>query len=288
MLHYARETVAGRERAASGASGSAGGRRSPCCAPWPPARPRRQQPCDRAARQDDAETLGRHRRDRPPHRPGRGPGRRPERRRRRRREATLADEGANESRAAPSARAGARGREAHAASKDAKLAEGHRAGSRSCSRTGFARSSSAASSRRPTTWPTSSARSSAREFEVAAGRLGHRPAPPEEREARVAALGEARAARAGLHRLPERGHQPPGALRRRRPLRPLLEPHAPRAARGPRGPLRPAPPKASAFSPTTAPTTRSTASSSTFCCGSTRPSATPWASRCPCPWTPTA
>ena len=63
--------------------------------------------------------------------------------------------------------------------------------------------------------------------------------PPSARSASLA-LGDARAARARRDRLPERGHQPPGALRRGRPLRPLLEPDPPRAARGPRRPLRPA------------------------------------------------
>jgi len=43
---------------------------------------------------------------------------------------------------------------------------------------------------------------------------------------------------AGGHRLPERGRQPAGGLRRRGPLRPALEPQPPGAARGEGGPLR--------------------------------------------------
>jgi hypothetical protein len=44
---------------------------------------------------------------------------------------------------------------------------------------------------------------------------------------------------AGLHRLPGRGRQPAGALRRGAALRPGLEPDPPRAARRPGGSLRP-------------------------------------------------
>ena len=58
-----------------------------------------------------------------------------------------------------------------------------------------------------------------------------------------------RAARPRRHRLPVRRRQPPGALRRRRPLRPRLEPDPPRAARGPRRPLRPDRATSSAPSP---------------------------------------
>src|SRR5690606_38286552 len=55
--------------------------------------------------------------------------------------------------------------------------------------------------------------------------------------------GRARAARPRRDRLPLGGDQPPGLLRRRRPLRPLVEPDAARAARGARRPLRPAEPR---------------------------------------------
>ena len=109
--------------------------------------------------------------------------------------------------------------------------------------------------------------------------------PPAEREARIAELTERRrpAPGAGRHRLPVRGRQPAGALRRRRPLRPGLEPDPARAARGPRRPLRPARARSSAPSPSTAPTTASTGSSSTCCSASTSRSARPLGVSVPVP-----
>ena len=66
--------------------------------------------------------------------------------------------------------------------------------------------------------------------------------PHAEREERVRPTGESPQACSGLHRLSERGHQPPGALRRGHSLRPGVEPHAPRTARGACRPLCPAHP----------------------------------------------
>ena len=138
--------------------------------------------------------------------------------------------------------------------------------SRSSSRTATTRSSSAASSRPPSTSPSTCATRSARTSRS-------RPSPARCRRpsarARIAALGCARAARAGRHRLPERGHQPPGPLRRRRPLRPGLEPDPPRAARGPRRPLRPGARHRARGHLLRRRTTRSTASCSRCCCAST-------------------
>ena len=72
-----------------------------------------------------------------------------------------------------------------------------------------------------------------------------RPAGHHQRTARRSAQtahrgdGQVAAARSHRHRLPERGHQPAGALHRRAALRPALEPEPPGAARGPCRPLRP-------------------------------------------------
>lgn len=68
----------------------------------------------------------------------------------------------------------------------------------------------------------------------------NRPAASRRARAARRRAGQGRQARPRRHRLPERGHQSPGPLRRRGALRPVLEPHPTRAARGPRGPLRPA------------------------------------------------
>ncbi len=75
-------------------------------------------------------------------------------------------------------------------------------------------------------------------FQAAHGRGRDRRAAA--RGARDAGRGAGRRGKApaGRDRLPVRGHQPPGLLRRGRPLRPVLEPDPPPAARGPGRPLR--------------------------------------------------
>ncbi len=107
--------------------------------------------------------------------------------------------------------------------------------------------------------------------------------PPAEREARIAALvAEPGEYRAGLHRLPVGGHQPPAALQRgacittwpgtRRATSSAKVAWTVSAKRSPR----------CASSPTTARTTRSTASSSMSSSVSTRASRATSASRSPC------
>ena len=83
------------------------------------------------------------------------------------------------------------------------------------------------------------ARSSTATLQRRDGRGRHRRAHRRGARETGRGAGRGRAAPAGRDRLPVRGHQPPGALRRGRPLRPLVEPDPPRAARGPGRPLRP-------------------------------------------------
>ena len=86
------------------------------------------------------------------------------------------------------------------------------------------------------------------------GGAGHRPAAARRaRGAHRPAHRRGRPVRARVHRLPLRRHQPPGALRCRRALRPRLEPHPPRAARGPGGPIRTGESPRCGSSPGTAP-----------------------------------
>ena len=85
---------------------------------------------------------------------------------------------------------------------------------------------------------------------------GRRPSPacstrPSARSASPT-LGEAEPSACSSPPTACRGHQPPGALRRGRPLRPRLEPDPARAARGPRRPLRAEGDRGAGRSPTSA------------------------------------
>ena len=146
--------------------------------------------------------------------------------------------------------------------------------------TATTRSSSAGSSPPPTTSPNTSARRSAR-----ASQRRERHRRPPARRARSPGQRTRRSATGGpgRHRLPLRRHQPPGTLRRRRPLRPALEPHPARTARRPGRPLRPAVADRQESPPSTASTTSSTRSSSKSCSASTRRSAPSSASASPSP-----
>ena len=150
--------------------------------------------------------------------------------------------------------------------------------------TATTRSSSAGSSRPPTTSPSTCASAPApRTVEVAPSPA---PSPPPSAKQRVAELAAFDRARARRHRLPVGRHQPPGRLRRRRPLRPLLEPDPPRAARGPRRPLRPTERDSARRHLLRRRIVRSTGSCSRCCCASTSGSASRSASPSRCRPTP--
>ena len=220
----------------------AGGRRSRCCARWPPPRgPPPQTLRTRSATVDadtaeEADELGAPASSTPPtttrwRASTSPPARRPTPTTRRRRRRQL----------------GRRWRRAFAdrgpARSDAQARGADQRSSRRCSPTATTRSSSAASSPPPSTSPSTSTARSARRPHVRAvtGTLSPQQRLERSRSPRREPAHDPTARRVlvATDCLSE-GVNLQDALRRRRPLRPGLEPHPARAAGGPGRPLRPA------------------------------------------------
>ena len=206
-----------------------------CCVRWPPARPRPPRPCGPApttadtTTPEEADEVGRRSGPGPRRRRGCRRGRRGRRGRRRGRGRRGRSSERRGCRRWPQAD-DAPGR------RRPKLTEGHPVDQGAAEGRLQTRSSSAGSSPPPSTWR-GAPRGARKGVEVAAvtGTL-----PPEERERRVLELAEHDRSGCWSRPTASRRDQPPGALRRGRPLRPVLEPDAARAAGGPGRPLRPA------------------------------------------------